>query len=209
MCIIVNIQIYYKAIGDMDNTNEDIGFPFGFSITDANAIFHMVLESSQMANLRAENLEGESVEDLCDPNGWLAPWMREGDEISMILFNKKLWDVQYRASSETLKGFMVETSSDTQAVNGWMRLADLPWSLRFLIAKAALTGTLEMKRGRVWMREAEMLMGKMEKDIEEGDALEDAGVDELFTSHFMKFLERARGVKMPERRRTLSADPSE
>lgn len=184
----------------MDNKKVDSNFPFGFSLADANAIFELALESCEMGDNPVIGVDGETVGDFCDPHGWLAPWMRQSDEISSILFNKKLWDVEYVATGDSMEGMVVRRPSADASPMAWMKLADVPWSIRFLIARTALIYCMDTRAGYSRLKEALLLLGKKVNEIEEGDILKDAATDELFVSHFMRFLERTRGSNVSRSR---------
>lgn len=148
-------------------------------VLDAELLFGRALEEMGFAHLRFGASEdapalamvvGAQASQGRTENGVLAEWMMASDELSVLLCNKRLWNVVYR---KTTDGFAAderwqadEPGSDTYVLVP-PQDEDVPNAMRYLMIKEALSECLELKGDYVIDRERRGFYGDVDALSEE------------------------------------------
>lgn len=120
-------------------------------------LFSSLLKNQGIGDLALKENNKIKVKQLCHPLGWLPDWMIRSDEISMLLFNKRLWNVVYVAQEKTPRGLTVidmnEYTGSSLPHNyeayDHLHSDDDSVSLKALIAKEAISQSLDIQDNQV------------------------------------------------------------
>ena len=175
-------------------------FPMGNELKDAKLMFELITDAIELPQL-AEAPEGKEVSPM------MGHWMRSGDEIALMLFNKKLWNVQYAFKADDGE-ISVSPPSDEDGLNAWMRIAHMTWGLRFLVCRAAIEQAFEAKKSMRRMEDALRLMRREDEDIivDDSGKMRDPVPDEIYMTHFLGFLEQVRELQGNKKKMEVAAD---
>lgn len=126
----------------------------GTRIQDAMDIFTAIIDHNGMSNFTIKDWGEEIMLNyLTVPEGWLSRWMIRSDELSIVLFGSRMWDVAYVADKSSVEGFipvpLSEIAEDTEYLDTYkvFSLAEdegIPFSARYLVAQQAFFETINI-----------------------------------------------------------------
>lgn len=121
-------------------------------IEKANNLYTRVVDELGIDDFQIGNFEDVDcpISNVVEPTGFLPQWMLKADEISMTLFNTRIWDVRYISTSDSLCEIIPSLPEATDGVfdpasyDQYPIDNDIKPGLVYLIAKLSVVESLDI-----------------------------------------------------------------
>jgi hypothetical protein len=88
------------------------------SIADAASLFKEVIKDNEISNIGVKGWEKEVILPyMIDKKGWIGTLMLKSDEVAVMLFGCRIWDVVYTADQNSVDGILPISTADKAIAN--------------------------------------------------------------------------------------------
>lgn len=114
------------------------------AVKDARRVFEYVIKNNNLNKFSMAEQSGKITLGMMNEAKALLPsWIMRAEDISVVLFGKRLWNVRYQGDFSSLLGYSVHDETDNKPEI----VEDLPFSIIYLICQQAMADRVEINKG--------------------------------------------------------------